>query len=102
MDVTDLVDYNVALLDPTHLSTSFFHLSKNDPAIGFAFDASKIAGHTYPEQAIGPTGKHDSTVYAGPAQDVFWHHQLMQFPIRHTHKLPTFCKARFLDRLFRS
>lgn len=57
MDVTDMVDYNVALLSPTDLTSSFFRLSKNDSAIGFAFDASRIAGHTYPEQAIGPTGK---------------------------------------------
>ncbi|KAJ4356195.1 uncharacterized protein N0V89_004225 [Didymosphaeria variabile] len=51
MDVTDMVDYNVEFLNPTDLTSSFFCLSKTDPSAGFAFDASKVAGQTYPEQA---------------------------------------------------
>ncbi|KAL5459218.1 hypothetical protein PMIN06_002885 [Paraphaeosphaeria minitans] len=50
MDVTDMVNYNLQLLNPTSLMSSFFCLSKIDPSIGFAFDASKVAGQTYPEQ----------------------------------------------------
>lgn len=57
MDVTDLIDYNVKLLNPAHLDASFFCLSKHDPTAGFVFDASKVAGQTYPEQASSPTGK---------------------------------------------
>lgn len=49
MDVSDLVDYNLDLLNEHDLLNSFFCLSKEDPAIGFLFDASKIAGHVYDE-----------------------------------------------------
>ena len=47
MDVSDIVDYNVDLLnhDLTH---SFFCLSKHDPTLGFEFNAAEVAGHTYP------------------------------------------------------
>jgi DNA polymerase iota len=48
LDVTDLVDYNFRLLT-RDLSNSFFCLSQNDPTVGFAFDASKPAGHVYDE-----------------------------------------------------
>ncbi|ORY18781.1 hypothetical protein BCR34DRAFT_553451 [Clohesyomyces aquaticus] len=49
MDVSDLVEYNLGTLNRTNLSESFFCLSKNDPTNGFAFDASQVAGHTYPD-----------------------------------------------------
>ncbi|KAF2745857.1 DNA/RNA polymerase [Sporormia fimetaria CBS 119925] len=49
MDVTDIVDYNLALLNPHDLSNSFFCLEKDDPTVGFAFDASRPAGCTFPE-----------------------------------------------------
>ncbi|KAF2497779.1 DNA/RNA polymerase [Lophium mytilinum] len=48
MDVSDIVDYNLTLLNPNDLASSFFCLSKADPTQGFAFDASQVAGHTYP------------------------------------------------------
>ena len=44
LDVTDLVAYNVPLLNRNSLSTSFFYLSQQDPEQGFLFDASDIAG----------------------------------------------------------
>jgi DNA polymerase iota len=47
MDVSDLVEYNLGLLNETDLPNSFFCLSKEDPAIGFPYDASQIAGNTY-------------------------------------------------------
>jgi DNA polymerase iota len=49
MDVSDLVDYNIDLLNEYDLPNSFFCLSKEDPATGFLFDASQIAGHTHGE-----------------------------------------------------
>jgi hypothetical protein len=49
MDVTDVVDYNVGLLNHNDPANSFFCLSKSEPTSGFAFDASTVAGHTYPE-----------------------------------------------------
>ena len=49
MDVTDMVTYNIGFLNPNQLRTSFFHLDRNDPTVGFQFDASEFYGHTYPE-----------------------------------------------------
>ena len=43
-----MIDYNHALLNRHDLSTSFFHLDRGDPTIGFPYDASKQSGHTYP------------------------------------------------------
>ena len=48
MDVTDMIDYNVSFLNRNHLKGSFFHLDRNDPTVGFQFDASGFYGHTYP------------------------------------------------------
>ncbi|KAF4630396.1 hypothetical protein G7Y89_g7742 [Cudoniella acicularis] len=48
LDVTDLVDYNQALLNFNDLSHSFFQLRKNDPTEGFPYDATSVAGHTFP------------------------------------------------------
>lgn len=44
LDVTDMVDYNVGILNLNTLSDSFFCLSRDDPEKGFGFDASAIAG----------------------------------------------------------
>lgn len=49
MDVTDMIDYNVGLLNRNDLATSFFHLDRNDPTIGFPFDASRVFGGTFPK-----------------------------------------------------
>ncbi|KAK5257151.1 hypothetical protein LTR16_001483 [Cryomyces antarcticus] len=51
MDVTDIIDYNLDLLNGNDLLNSFFHLSKDDPTLGFGFDGSKYIGHTYPAVA---------------------------------------------------
>lgn len=50
MEVSDIIDYNVGLLNTNHLSNSFFCLSKDDPTAGFAFDASTVTGNTFPEK----------------------------------------------------
>ncbi len=52
MDVTDLVDYNVELLNHNDMTTSFFHLDRNDPTNGFSYDASSISGHIFPSTEI--------------------------------------------------
>lgn len=44
LDVTDVVDYNVALLNRNGLPESFFCLSRDDPEKGFSFDATSVAG----------------------------------------------------------
>ena len=47
LDVTDIIDYNIRLLNHTDVEHSFFCLSPDDPTNGFAFDASSLAGHAY-------------------------------------------------------
>lgn len=44
LDVTDIVDYNVGILNLNTLPNSFFCLSRDDPEKGFSFDASAVAG----------------------------------------------------------
>ncbi|KAH6682967.1 hypothetical protein B0J14DRAFT_135238 [Halenospora varia] len=48
LDITDLVDYNQTLLNPNDPTHSFFQLNKNDPTVGFPYNATTITGHTYP------------------------------------------------------
>jgi DNA polymerase iota len=57
MDVSDIVEYNASILSAENLSNSFFCLSKTDPTVGFAFDASKLAGNVYPATSIDTLGK---------------------------------------------
>ncbi|THW27076.1 DNA/RNA polymerase [Aureobasidium pullulans] len=49
LDVTDMIGYNISLLNPHDLVNSFFILDKDDPTQGFAFDATCYAGPTLPE-----------------------------------------------------
>lgn len=49
MDITDMVDYNMDLLSRQNLTACFFHLDRNDPTLGFAFDASTVCGHSFPK-----------------------------------------------------
>ncbi|KAK4140872.1 uncharacterized protein C8A04DRAFT_31532 [Dichotomopilus funicola] len=45
LDVTDMVAYNVELLNTNDLERSFFCLSRSDPEVGFAYDARGFAGY---------------------------------------------------------
>ena len=49
LDVTDMIDYNIEILNRNDLEHSFFQISQEDPTLGFPFDASFVAGHTYPK-----------------------------------------------------
>lgn len=49
-----MVDYNAELLNRDHLSASFFHLDRDDPTVGFSFDASSVAGHVFPAATALP------------------------------------------------
>lgn len=49
LDVTDMVEYNIPLLNLNDMSNSFFILEKDDPLKGFVFDATCYAGPTFPE-----------------------------------------------------
>ncbi|KAH7075454.1 hypothetical protein BKA63DRAFT_511511 [Paraphoma chrysanthemicola] len=50
LDVSDIIEYNAAILNPNHLRHSFFCLSRLDPTVGFTFDATQATGHTYPDR----------------------------------------------------
>ena len=57
MDVTDLIDYNMEILNKNALDQSFFQISREDPTLGFAFDASAVAGRVYPQDYQYPAGE---------------------------------------------
>lgn len=57
MDVSDIIDYNVGILNSNSLQQSFFCLSKADPTCGFPFDATTCAGHVYPKVEQASLGK---------------------------------------------
>ena len=44
-----MIDYNMETINRYDLPHSFFQMSKDDPTQGFEFDASAVAGHTYPK-----------------------------------------------------
>jgi len=68
LDVTDLVDFNVNILNHNALSHSFFHLDRTDPTVGFSYNASKYAGSTYPGSAA--EGSIKSPCTADVSQDL--------------------------------
>lgn len=43
-----MIDYNVGVLNPHDLPTSFFHLDRTDPTVGFAYDGARFEGQTNP------------------------------------------------------
>ena len=64
LDVTDMVSYNIELLNVRRLADSFFHLSRTDPTLGFAYDASSIWGHTSPAGLASSTQPWTSPLHA--------------------------------------
>lgn len=61
LDVTDLVDFNLNILNHNSLSDSFFHLDRTDPTLGFSYNASEYAGSTYPGSAAESSNKSKCT-----------------------------------------
>jgi DNA polymerase iota len=59
--VTDIIDYNLRLLNHLDITNSFFCLSRHDPTEGFTFDASRLAGHAYAQGHDGSTSSDAST-----------------------------------------
>lgn len=53
LDVTEMIDYNVQLLNSNDLTNAFFHLDRKDPTVGFAYDATRFLGATYPPMEDG-------------------------------------------------
>ncbi|KAK8086895.1 hypothetical protein PG994_001869 [Apiospora phragmitis] len=56
LNVTDIIEYNVQLLNPNALAHSFFQLSAQDPEKGFGFDASASFGCTIPPKCPDADG----------------------------------------------
>ena len=48
--MTDIVDYNLALINHNDLPNTFFCLSKDDPTFGFLYNASQVIDHVCDEQ----------------------------------------------------
>ena len=48
LDVTDMIDYNLEILNYNDLRNTFFHLDRNDPTVGFPYDAVTISGNCFP------------------------------------------------------
>ncbi|KAH0542510.1 hypothetical protein FGG08_003106 [Glutinoglossum americanum] len=71
MDVTDMIDFNVELINLNDPCNSYFHLSRTDPTTGFAYDAFHLPGHTYPpttselpiSASASPGSSRDSPLY---------------------------------------
>ncbi|KAJ5679305.1 hypothetical protein N7462_007549 [Penicillium macrosclerotiorum] len=56
LDVTDMIEYNVEILNPNNPTTAFFHLDRSDPTVGFAFDTTRYLGETYPSTTTDSSG----------------------------------------------
>ncbi|POS85725.1 hypothetical protein EPUL_000908 [Erysiphe pulchra] len=48
LDVTDIVDFNKTLLGTREFKNSFFRLNRQDPNLGFCYDATSFVGHQFP------------------------------------------------------
>lgn len=46
-----MIAYNVDVLNRNDLENSFFYLDRHDPTIGFAYDATKFHGPTFPSDS---------------------------------------------------
>ncbi|KAK3314944.1 hypothetical protein B0H66DRAFT_327976 [Apodospora peruviana] len=66
LDVTDIVSYNLNLLNRNALHRSFFYLSRDDPERGFECDATDVAGCVHGGGQVSSAteaGLLDNTVY---------------------------------------
>jgi len=78
-----MIDYNVDILNRNDLEHSFFQISQEDPTLGFAFDASVVAGNTYPKEFEFPGDALDVDAVAlrlrlGSHLAMYMRHQLEQ------------------------
>lgn len=60
LDVSDLVSYNVEILNRNALKESFFQLSRQDPEKGFNFDANAFFGRVYTSESSSEATALDS------------------------------------------
>ncbi|KAI9931364.1 hypothetical protein ASPWEDRAFT_55995 [Aspergillus wentii DTO 134E9] len=59
LDTTEMIEYNVDVLNRNDLANSFFHLDRQDPTVGFLYDATTFHGPTYPPDpdVVEPSSK---------------------------------------------
>lgn len=50
-----MINYNLELINPNALQSSFFHLSRYDPTVGFEMDCRRMSGHIVPAGSAIPT-----------------------------------------------
>jgi DNA polymerase iota len=50
LDVSDMIDFNLELLNQNDMANSFFCLDKHDPTAGFSFDGTAPFGSTLPSK----------------------------------------------------
>lgn len=55
LDVSDMIQYNVDVLNRNDLENSFFHLDRQDPTVGFAYDATGFHSNTFPSESDNST-----------------------------------------------
>lgn len=73
LDVTDMIDYNVDLLNTNDLEHSFFHLDRQDPTIGFIYNATEFYGPTWPPVNQHPTNSPETRGYfLAPESDLLY------------------------------
>ncbi|KAK5660784.1 hypothetical protein OQA88_12151 [Cercophora sp. LCS_1] len=63
LDVTDMVSYNIELLNRNSLAYSYFCLSRTDPEQGFPFDATSFAGCVQGGDNAGAEAALDNPLY---------------------------------------
>lgn len=70
MDVTDIIDYNVSILNVNDLSNAFFCLARDNPTVGFPYDATRLTGHLYPRTAAENLGKLQTAYMMWRSRDI--------------------------------
>ncbi len=63
LDVTDMIDYNLSILNWNDLQHSFFCMRQDDPTLGFAFDASVIFGRRFPKMQSSHDAEQDDSLH---------------------------------------
>ena len=69
LDMSDVVNYNMELLNHNDLLRSFFHLDRSDPTVGFAYNASIFHGHAFPPILSDTSGSSRETAEPVPPVD---------------------------------
>ncbi|EKV04676.1 hypothetical protein PDIG_87610 [Penicillium digitatum PHI26] len=61
LDVTEMIEYNIGVLNQNDLENSYFHLDRKDPTVGFSYDATRFQGSTFPAIETASVAQKDST-----------------------------------------